>query len=70
MGSQFQFEAEVRDDLLVITEARSEFRAMYEKRADRPEIALVRRSDTDDHALLAAAFQAAVKKARELGWIV
>jgi hypothetical protein len=70
MGSQFQFEAEVRDDLLIVTEARFEFRAMYEKREDRPEIALVRRSPCTDHELLAAAFQAAVKKARELGWIV
>jgi hypothetical protein len=43
---------------------------MYEKLTDRPELALVRRSATDDHELLAAAFQAAVKKARELGWIV
>jgi hypothetical protein len=71
MASQFKFAIDVRDDgLLIITEERSAFFAMYEKRTDRPELALVRRSPTADHELLAAAFQAAVKKARELGWIV
>jgi hypothetical protein len=67
MGSQFQFVADVRDDLLLVTEERSAFFAMYENRADRPKIALVHRSPCTDQALLAAAFQAAVKKARELG---
>jgi hypothetical protein len=31
---------------------------------------LRRRSDTDDHKLLARAWKAANDKARELGWIV
>jgi hypothetical protein len=70
MGGQFKFVADVHDDLLIVTEVRSVFFAMYEKRTDRPELALVRRSPIDDHELLAAAFQAAVKKARALGWIV
>ena len=71
MASQFKFAVDARDDgLLVVTEERSSFFAMYEKRTDRPEIALVRRSPTADHELLAAAFQAAEKKAREMGWIV
>ena len=58
-----------RYGLLVVTEERSAFFAMYEMRTDRPGLALVRRAPTADHELLAAAFQAAVKKARELGWI-
>ena len=71
MASQFKFVLDVRDDgLLVVTEERSSFFAMYEKRTDRPEIALVRRSPTADHELLVAAIQAATKKAREPGWIV
>ena len=70
MASQFKFVVDARDDgLLVVTEERSAFFAMYEMRTDRPQLALVRRSPTADHELLAAAFQAAVKKARELGWI-
>ena len=70
MASQFKFAIDVRDDLLIVTEERTAFFAMYEMRTDRPQLALVRRSPTADHELLAAAFQAAVKKARELGWIV
>jgi hypothetical protein len=71
MASQFKFAADARDDgLLIVTEERSAFFAMYEKRTDRPQLVLVRRSPTADHELLAASFQAAVKKARELGWIV
>ena len=71
MASQFKFLADARDDgLLVVTEERSAFFAMYEMRTDRPELVLVRRAPTADHELLAASFQAAVSKARELGWIV
>jgi len=71
MASQFKFAADARDDgILIVTEERSAFFAMYEKRTDRPELVLVRRSLTADHELLAAAFQAAVSKARELGWMV
>ena len=71
MASQFKFAADASDDgLLVVTEERSAFFAVYERRTDRPELVLVRRSPTADHELLAAAFQAAVSKARELGWIV
>ena len=70
MASQFKFVVDARDDgLLVVTEERSAFFAMYEKEIDRPELVLVRRAPTADPELLAAAFQAAVKKARELGWI-
>ena len=70
LASQFHFIADAQDDLLIVTEERSQFFAMYEKQADRPELVLVRRSPSADHALIAAAFQAAVNKARELGWIV
>ena len=36
----------------------------------RPNLILRERTQTDDEALVAEAFQAAVAKARELGWIV
>ena len=70
MASQFKFAADARDDLLIVTKERPAFFAMYEKRTDRHELVLVRRSPTADRELLAAAYQAAVSKARELGWIV
>jgi hypothetical protein len=37
MASQFEFLAEARGDLLIITEPRADFRAIYVKRADRPQ---------------------------------
>jgi hypothetical protein len=37
---------------------------------DKPQLKLQSRSKTDDHALLAQAWQSANQKARELGWIV
>lgn len=47
-----------------------DFHAVYFKPADKPQLILRNHTDTDDHALLAAAWQAANEKARELGWIV
>lgn len=48
----------------------SYFCAVYYKPANQPQLTLRRRSETDDHELLARAWQAANDKARELGWIV
>ena len=48
----------------------SGFYAVYYKPTNKPQLILRRRSDTDDHELLARAWQAANDKARELGWIV
>ena len=45
------------------------FRATYYKPPGR-HLILRERTKTDDDELLAEAFQAAVSKARELGWIV
>jgi hypothetical protein len=44
--------------------------AVYYKPANRPQLVLKRRNETDNHELLARAWQAANEKARELGWIV
>jgi hypothetical protein len=46
------------------------FFAAYAKPSNAPQLILRRRTETDDHALLAQAWQAANDKARELGWIV
>ena len=46
------------------------FCATYYKPSDVSHLCLRHRTYTEDHELLAAAYQAAVKKARELGWIV
>jgi hypothetical protein len=46
------------------------FFAAYAKPSSAPQLILRRRTEADDHALLAQAWQAANDKARELGWIV
>ena len=64
------FIVEVRDGNLVVSLPSVRFRAVYYKPTGRPHLILRERSKTDDDELLADAFQAAVAKARELGWIV
>jgi len=48
----------------------ADFCAVYAKPAGQPQLILNRRTETDDHELLARAWQAANSKARELGRIV
>jgi hypothetical protein len=69
VANQFQLKAEARGSLLIVTEPRLEFHAIYIKQADSPQLVLMRRAPSSDHELIVAAFQAAVAKARELGWI-
>jgi hypothetical protein len=70
MASQFHFVADIHGDLLIVTESRSEFFAVYELGADNSELVLVRQSPFADDALLIASWRVAKDKARELGWIV
>jgi hypothetical protein len=58
----------VQDGDIVVSAAG--FYAVYYKPCNQPQLILRRRTDTDDHGLLARAWQAANDKARELGWIV
>ena len=58
----------VRDGDIVVSVAG--FCAVYYKPNHQPQLILRRRSETDDHTLLAQAWRAANDKARELGWIV
>ena len=64
------FIVEVREGNLVVSLPNGRFKAKYYKPAGRPHLILRERTKTDDHELLAEAFQAAVAKARVLGWIV
>jgi hypothetical protein len=64
------FIVEVRDGSIVASLPNGRFKATYYKAPGRPHLILRERTRTDDHELLAEAFQAAVAKARELGWIV
>jgi hypothetical protein len=68
----------VHDDTIIVTDPATRYYAIYTKPLDRAELlahgpqhlTLLRRRPTKDRALLAAAYQAADAKARELGWIV
>ena len=62
------FQVDQREGDLIVTSG--EFYAVYFKPVGQPQLILRRRTPTDDHELLAQAWQAANKKARELGWIV
>ena len=56
------------DEIVVTSDAG--FRAAYCRRPHHPELIVRRRTDTDDHEVVAQAWQAANDKARELAWIV
>jgi hypothetical protein len=45
------------------------FVAVYFRRRGEPELVLRCRTSTNDNELLARAWQVAISKARELGWI-
>jgi hypothetical protein len=68
LAASKRFVVVVQDgDIIVGT---PDFHAVYYKPCNQPQLILRRRSDTDDHELLAQAWQAANDKARELGWIL
>ena len=61
------FQVDEREGDLIVTSG--DFCAIYFKPSDQPQLILRRRTQTDDHEVLALAWQAANDKARELGWI-
>ncbi len=65
-----EIQIEVRGDLIIVTQPTTQFVAIFTKPKHQPELILKRRTDTDDHVLIAQAWRAANTKARELGWIV
>ena len=68
--SETGFQVEEREGEIIVMRADLLFIATYYKSANEPQLILRRRTATNDHTLLARAFQAAVAKAREFGWIV
>ena len=60
----------VKGHRIVVREPASGFYAIYSKTNDLPRLRLERRKPTGDLQLVAEASQAAVSKARELGWMV
>jgi hypothetical protein len=64
------FEVGVDEGRIIIRDVATGFFAIYSKPTDLPHLLLVRRKPTEDHVLLTRAFEAALGKARELGWIV
>ena len=68
--SETGLQVEERDGEIIVMQASPLFIATYYLKSNEPQLILRRRTATDDHALIARAWQAAVAKARELGWIV
>jgi hypothetical protein len=66
--SGIRFDVRVQGGEIIISLA--DFCAIYVKPSDQAQLILRRRTETDDHDLLALAWQTAKEKARELGWIV
>jgi hypothetical protein len=64
----YAFEIEVTDGDIVIALPLAHFRAVYYKPARQPQL-ILRERKCDDWELITQAHQAAVKTARELGWI-
>jgi len=58
----------VTGDEIVVT-SHAGFRAAYCRRPHYPQLIVRRLTDTDDHEVIAQAWQTAKAKARELGWI-
>jgi hypothetical protein len=69
-------QAKLEGDEIVVTRSGTDFLVAYRKTSDRPNLVLSRswlpptEATAFTNQFRAAAFQAAVSKARELGWIV
>ena len=66
----YRFDIEVRGKDIIVSLPSVRFTAVYYKPAGQPQLILRQRSKCDDHDLLAHVYQAAVGKARRLGWLV
>ena len=59
---------EVRDDEIIVTQSGSNYRMVYRKAEDQPQL-IAKGAPHGNYNFLAQAWQAANDKARELGWI-
>lgn len=66
---EVSFNIDVSGDAIIISSSEPSFEAVYDKPSGRPVLRLRHSTYTNDSALLTDALQAAVSKARELGWI-
>jgi hypothetical protein len=64
------FNVEVRGGNLVVSLPNGRFAATYYKPAGKSHLILRERTKTDDEEMVADALHVAVRRARELGWIV
>jgi len=69
MMRDVSFDINVRGGAIVVSSSEPRFEAVYEKPSGLPNLKIRHSSYTKDHALVTDAFQAAVAKARDLGWI-
>jgi hypothetical protein len=60
-------DVQAQGGLIVVTDPKTGFYAVYDKPTDEPGLKLRGRAETKDHALLARAWTVANDKARELG---
>jgi hypothetical protein len=65
-----ELQVDEREGEIIVYSPEAGFCAVYTKPTNQPQLILKRRTQSDDHELLARAWQAAVERARELGWIV
>jgi hypothetical protein len=65
-----ELEIGVEGGRIVVRDPDSGFYAIYSKPSDQQRLLLERRKPSNDLELVARCSQAAVNKARELGWIV
>jgi hypothetical protein len=68
--ADYSFSIDVHGEDIIVSLESPGFIAGYYKPPNQPQLVLRHRTQTDDYELLAAAWQAANDKARELGWIV
>jgi hypothetical protein len=70
MTDRDNLHVEVRGKLIIVSQAGTQSYAIYTKPFDQPQLVLISSDATEDHDLRARIWQAAIDKARELGWIV
>jgi hypothetical protein len=69
-NATYSFDIEVRSNDIIVSLPSARFTAVYYKPAGEPQLILRHRSKCDDYELLAEVYQAAVSRARKLGWLV
>jgi hypothetical protein len=67
---RYRLNIDVQDRDVVVSVPSARFTAVYYKAAGQPQLILRQRSKCDNYELIAAAWQAANAKARELSWTV